>query len=69
MQLTGEMILRKATPDSVLVGCPHIDLVELPRIKLTLFAKKDHLGEMRLYSMDHSDLYVTNDRTYMTTDH
>ena len=46
----GEIVKRKSHADSLLVGCPHIDLVELPRIKLTLFAKPDHLGEMRLYS-------------------
>ena len=43
-------------------GCPSIDLVELPRLKLAFMVRPDHNGELRLYSLDHSDLFVTNDR-------
>eukprot|EP00744_Colponema_vietnamica_P004831 GILI01007158.1.p1 GENE.GILI01007158.1~~GILI01007158.1.p1 ORF type:complete len:1056 (-),score=346.73 GILI01007158.1:456-3395(-) len=42
-------------------GCPSIDLVELPRLKLSLTARLDHHGVMRLYSIDHSDLFVTHE--------
>ena len=43
-----DMVKRKLTADSLLIGCPHIDLIELPRIKLTLFTKRDHSGVLRL---------------------
>ena len=39
-----------------------VTLVELPRLKLTFEARPDHRGETRLYSSDHADLFVTNDR-------
>lgn len=44
------------------VGCPPIDLVELPRLKLSFTARKDYTGVERLYSLDHSDLFVSNER-------
>ena len=44
------------------VGCPPIDLVEMPRLKLSFSVRKDYTGVQRLYSLDHSDLYVSNDR-------
>lgn len=43
-------------------SCPDIDLVELPRLKLTFTLRADHEGVLRLYSVDHVDLYITNDR-------
>ena len=44
-------------------GCPNIDLIELPRLKLTLAAKRDsETGTMRLYSVDHADLFISNTR-------
>ena len=47
---------------TALVECPAIDLVELPRIKISFTMRKDYTGQQRLYSMDHSDLFVCNDR-------
>lgn len=49
-------------------GCPSIDLVELPRLKLSLTTRPDHEGVLRLYSVDHVDLFISNDnRDAMTT--
>jgi hypothetical protein len=50
-----------------MLGCPNVDLVELPRLKLAFSMRKDEVfngrgGEDRLYSLDHSDLFITNDR-------
>ena len=42
--------------------CPPLTLVELPRIKLAFEARAGHRGDVRLYSLDHSDLFITNDR-------
>ena len=47
-------------------ACPPIDLVELPRLKLAFNARLDHEGVLRLYSVDHVDLYITNERNDMT---
>jgi len=44
------------------LGCPPIDLVELPRLKLAFTMRADFNGDLRLYSLDHSDLFVTNER-------
>ena len=44
-----------------------IDLVELPRLKLTFTARKDDRGKPQLYSVDHSDLYLSNER-YMSSE-
>ena len=41
-------------------GCPPIALVELPRLKLGFAARPDHEGVLRLYSVDHADLFVAN---------
>ena len=43
-------------------GCPPIVSVELPRLKLTFAVRRDHMGVERLYSTDHADLFVTNER-------
>ena len=43
-------------------GCPSIDLVEIPRLKLGFTARTDYAGELRLYSIDHADLFVSNER-------
>lgn len=43
-------------------GCPPIDLVELPRLKLSFVGRFDHLNEYRLYSVDHVDLFISNER-------
>lgn len=37
------------------------DLVELPRLKLAFTARPDHEGTLRLYSVDHVDLFLTNE--------
>ena len=39
----------------------------LPRLKLTFTAREDHEGVLRLYSVDHVDLYVTDEYNEMTT--
>eukprot|EP00760_Papus_ankaliazontas_P003017 PhM_4_TR11378/c0_g1_i1/m.4426 len=39
-----------------------IDLVQLPRLKLT-FVSRPEDGEDRLFSVDHADLFITNDHT------
>eukprot|EP01083_Nonionella_stella_P030773 84290_1 len=44
-----------------------IDLVELPRLKMTFAAKIYNDGTTRLYSVDHSNLFVTNKRTELTS--
>jgi thiol-disulfide isomerase/thioredoxin len=48
-------------------GCPSIDLIELPRLKLSFTARPDHLGVLRLYSVDHVDIYITNERNSLTS--
>jgi hypothetical protein len=60
-------IRRRASVDGALSGCPPIDLVELPRLKLVFTAKPDHTGVMHLYSIDHADLYISNERNAMTS--
>ena len=42
-------------------GCPSLDLIELPRLKLSFTCRKDHDGVERMYSVDHVDLYISND--------
>jgi len=44
------------------VGCPVLSLIELPRLKLAFTGRVDPDGETRLYSLDHTDLFVTNHR-------
>jgi hypothetical protein len=44
------------------LGCPALSLVELPRLKLAFTGRDDPDGETRLYSLDHTDLFVTNHR-------
>lgn len=46
---------------------PSIDLIELPRLKLSFTARPDHLGVLRLYSVDHVDIYITNERNSLTS--
>ena len=36
-----------------------IDLVDLPRLKLSFATKGDHDGVLRLFSLDHADLFVS----------
>lgn len=47
-------------------GCPDIELIELPRLKLSFNARKDHEGILRLYSVDHVDLFISNESSAMT---
>ena len=42
-------------------GCPAIDLIELPRLKLAFTARVDHDNILRLYSVDHVDLFISNE--------
>ena len=43
-------------------GCPPLELVELPRLKLSFTARADEDGELRLFSLDHANLFVSNTR-------
>ena len=52
----------------VVEACCSIDRVELPRLKLTLNVRQDLSGVLRLYSMDHADLFVSNERNAFLTD-
>eukprot|EP01038_Epipyxis_sp_PR26KG_P004031 gene4031-5768_t len=56
----------KKTYGSLQYGCPSIDLVELPRLKLAFTARPDHEGVLRLYSVDHVDLFITNESNAQT---
>ena len=47
-------------------GCPPLDFIELPRLKLVFTARLDHDGVRRLYSVDHGDLFITSDKSEMT---
>jgi len=38
-------------------------LIDLPRLKLSFHTRYDETGTMRLYSMDHTNLYVSNERS------
>ena len=60
-------VTKSATQGSILFACPPIDLVELPRLKLAFTARTDHEGVSRLYSVDHVDLFVSNERNSMTS--
>lgn len=53
---------RHFKPEALEYGCPPIDLVELPRLKLAFEGRFDHAGEYRLYSIDHADLFISNER-------
>ena len=45
-----------------------IDWVHLPRLKLTFTAKWDPVAsEMRLYSLDHANMYISNTRNDLVT--
>lgn len=44
-------------------GCPNIDLIELPNLKLAFTGRYDHAGNYRLYSVDHVDLFISNERS------
>ena len=46
-------------------GCPPIHIVELPRLKLSFTVRSDYSGIQRLYSMDHNNLFVCNERNTM----
>ena len=48
-------------------GCPPIDLVELPRLKLAFTGRVDHEGKYKLYSIDHVDLFISNERNALTS--
>jgi thiol-disulfide isomerase/thioredoxin len=43
-------------------GAPPIKYVELPRLKLAFSCRADFKGDLRLYSLDHSDLFISNVR-------
>ena len=43
-----------------------IDMIEMPRLKMSFCEKRDENGVRRLYSMDHSHLFVSNSRSALT---
>lgn len=53
---------KRFAPEPLEYGCPPIDLIELPRLKLAFEGRFDHAGEYRLYSIDHADLFISNER-------
>lgn len=48
-------------------GCPSLDLIELSRLKLSFTAREDHTGVLRLYSVDHVDLYISNESSTISS--
>eukprot|EP00457_Paulinella_chromatophora_P000002 gb/GEZN01000002.1/.p1 GENE.gb/GEZN01000002.1/~~gb/GEZN01000002.1/.p1 ORF type:complete len:6816 (+),score=1425.09 gb/GEZN01000002.1/:114-20561(+) len=54
--------VENALSGMVPLGVFPIDKVEFPRLKLAFTARQDDDGETRLYSVDHADLFVTNQR-------
>ena len=48
--------------DVIAAGVPELSLVELPRLKLSFAARRDHAGKLRLFSVDHVDLFVVPDQ-------
>ena len=44
-----------------------IDYIQLPRLKMVFQVRKDDNGVDRLYSVDHSDLYISNSRSTLIT--
>jgi thiol-disulfide isomerase/thioredoxin len=49
-------------PTKLEFGCPPIDLIELPSLKLSFTGRYDHAGVYRLFSVDHVDLFISNER-------
>ena len=43
-------------------GAPVVHLVELPRLKLSFTTRLDHDKVPRLFSVDHVDLFISNER-------
>ena len=41
-------------------GCPGLEMIELPRLKLSFTSRPDEDGTIRLFSMDHANLFVSN---------
>lgn len=44
-----------------------LELIELPRLKISFHEKIDDSGEKRLYSIDHANLFVSNRRSALLT--
>ena len=44
-----------------------IDIVEIPRLKLSFTAREDHEGVLRLFSLDHADLFISAQHNAFTT--
>ena len=44
-----------------------VDLLELPRLKLNFACRADDGGVLRLYSLDHTALFVSNERSALTS--
>lgn len=65
-KLGNSGIGRSSSYEGLQFGCPPLDAVELPRLKLVFTARMDHEGVLRLYSVDHVDLYITTDKSDMT---
>ena len=45
----------------------HIDLLELPRLKMSFQEQEDKSGVRRLFSLDHVNLFISNHRSELTT--
>ena len=50
-----------------LEGDVTVELLELPRLKLNFQSRKDEKGVTRLYSLDHVTLFVSNERSALTS--
>lgn len=45
-------------------GCPPLELIELPRLKLSFTSRHDEDGRLQLFSLDHANLFVSNLRDH-----
>lgn len=59
--LTDALDTYKGNEDAI-----NIDLLELPRLKMSFREKADEKGVPRLYSLDHVNLYISNVRSELT---
>ena len=60
--LTSREKARAQATQPVTRGCPALELIELPRLKLSFTARPDQDGTMKLFSLDHANLFVSNSR-------
>ena len=60
--LTSREKARAQATQPVTRGCQALELIELPRLKLSFTARPDQDGTMKLFSLDHANLFVSNSR-------